>query len=96
MARPLMVRPECFGATVFDPETLAYFFINRDQFAQLMWRLGYSDQDNPGVAAVGMTNEPSGGRFAELVAAGGKVTTRTAPPPLPLDTLARRYGSISS
>jgi hypothetical protein len=72
MAQPLMVRPECFGATVFDPETLAYFFIYRVQLAQLTWRLGYSDRDDPGVAAVGLTDEPSGGAVRRIGGRGGR------------------------
>ncbi|HID63956.1 MAG TPA: radical SAM protein [Anaerolineae bacterium] len=89
-----VVRPESFGATVYEPATLSYFFVDTTQFAQLQTgqhRLlgqGATDDHSRGT---GTKSDISGGKIARMVtalAAGAKMTIRVSPEPLPTDTLA--------
>jgi MoaA/NifB/PqqE/SkfB family radical SAM enzyme len=89
-----LVRPESFGATVYDPQSLSYFFIDDEQFAALH-SLSPATRDGSTLMApmprMGTGADISGGKFAWLLTAltnGSTLRLRSSPAPLPVDSLA--------
>jgi radical SAM protein with 4Fe4S-binding SPASM domain len=89
-----LVRPEAFGATVYNPQSLSYFFVDDDQLAALRSFLSVTGDKSvltvptPGVR---MEADISGGKFAWLLTAltrGSTLRLRSSPDPLPVDSLA--------
>jgi MoaA/NifB/PqqE/SkfB family radical SAM enzyme len=81
-----MIRPEHFGATVFERKTLSYFYVTHTQLAAI-WIP--AEGQRLGLAAV--ERDLSGGRFAEFcrqLDAGASWVRCESPPPLPAHSLA--------
>jgi transposase InsO family protein len=90
-----LVRPETFGATVYDPRGLSYFFVNTVQFAVLQPYLSVTWEKSASMASMlrtGTEADISRGNFAQLQTAlsnGSTLRARPAPPPLPADSFIR-------
>jgi radical SAM protein with 4Fe4S-binding SPASM domain len=88
------VRPEAFGATLYDPQSLSYFFIDGDQYAGLgSFAPVTGDRPTPIPPTLGMDVQAdiSGGKFAWLMMAlnaGSRLRLRSCPAPLPARSLA--------
>ena len=89
-----LVRPETFGATVYDPQSLSYFFVDAGQFAVLRSFLS-ATRDKSALMApiprISTESDISGGKFAWLLTAltnGSTLRRRSSPAPLPADSLA--------
>ena len=86
------IRPETFGATVYDRQSLSYFFVGASQFATLCSLS--PDAQNASILVSSMTDKEtdiSGGNFERLLTElnrGGTLRLRTSPKPLPTDSLA--------
>lgn len=89
-----LVRPEAFGATVYDPQRLSYFFIDTGQFALLRSFSRASGNESVSIAPmVKNSTQPdiSNGKFTWLMAAltsGSTLRLRPGSTPLPFDSLA--------
>jgi radical SAM protein with 4Fe4S-binding SPASM domain len=91
--RPLLIRPEAFGATVYDPRSLEYFFAEGDQLRKLRAFLTEGDASLLGSGNSFSTSgeDLSGGRFVRAMKgleAGVGLAMRRTPAPIPTDTLA--------
>lgn len=90
----LPIRPETFGATLYDPLSLSYFFIDAAQYAALGSFVPVTgDRPTPIPPAPGMDAQAdiSGGKFAWLLTAlnaGSTLRLRRSPAPLPAKSLA--------
>jgi radical SAM protein with 4Fe4S-binding SPASM domain len=88
-----LIRPETFGATVYDPRSLSYFFVNAAQLAALQPSLAVTPEKSVLMSSLmeaGTEADISGGNFARLRTAlfnGSTLRPRPAPPPLPADSL---------
>jgi MoaA/NifB/PqqE/SkfB family radical SAM enzyme len=89
-----LVRPETFGATVYDPQSLSYFFVNACQFAVLRSLLSATRDESVFMASTPRTDteaDISEGKYAWLLTAlssGSTLRLRSSPTPLPVDSLA--------
>lgn len=89
-----LVRPETFGATVYDPQSLSYFFVNASQFAALRSLLSAIRDESvlmPSMPKMDAEADISDGKFASLLTAltnGSTLRLRSSPTPLPVDSLA--------
>jgi MoaA/NifB/PqqE/SkfB family radical SAM enzyme len=89
-----LVRPETFGATVYDPQSLTYFFVDDEQSAAMRSFLSVTGDESASMAPMprmGTGADISGGKFAWLLTAltsGSTLRRRSSPAPLPVDSLA--------
>jgi radical SAM protein with 4Fe4S-binding SPASM domain len=83
-----LVRRELFGATVYDPQSLTYFFVDEQQHTALRAAANGTGTGHAWGAQAAV--DISGGRFASTLAAlagGSTLRSRPSPAPLPADTL---------
>jgi len=81
-----VLRPEVFGATVYHPDTTGYFFINKQQFNQLVKI--YNLPANLQVPFHGDETTWDQGRFEKLLSEDNSLIVRQPPHHIPVNTLA--------
>ncbi|MCP4695275.1 MAG: radical SAM protein [Gammaproteobacteria bacterium] len=91
MTKHFTVRPENFGATVYDPESLSYFFINQKQLTLLSESASGTGLPTPSPETSDPAHQDadlSGGKFTRAFTSGGKFSVRTAAGTVAPDALA--------
>ena len=89
-----LVRPETFGATLYDPQSLSYFFIDAGQFAALRSFLPVTQNKPvlmPSTSNTSTETDISGGGFTRLLMSlvnGNTLRLHPSPGPLPTKSLA--------
>lgn len=91
MKHQFYLRPEKFGATVYNPKALSYFFINQEQLAQLSKTFALTDKSFPlpEVTKSAPSTDFSNGKFSKML--GNRdcdIKVKSVPGQLPTDTLA--------
>jgi MoaA/NifB/PqqE/SkfB family radical SAM enzyme len=91
MKRQFVVRPESFGATVYDWQSLSYFFVDQMQLARLANLFKLPIGAFPSPTGLGLRrSDLSNGQLIELVSSSpsAEVSLTAVRGPLPNDTLA--------
>ncbi|MBU4260607.1 MAG: radical SAM protein [Proteobacteria bacterium] len=90
MSQQFVMRYERFGATIYDPRSLDYFFINQDQVVQLAYTHGFpiGMQMASICASAHPSLDVSGGKFTDVLDSQAVIAVKATAEPLPFDSIA--------